>query len=192
MQVPLEISFHNIESSLHIQNVIRGRCDDLEQIFDRLISCRVRVEQLQHKGGLPPVVRIELGIPGFSNIIVSHEPKRLQKKYQSPDLYNAIDEAFRLAEKQLIEWKDKHNAPSRDGGHDGENQFLGTVSDLPENADFGFLTTKEGGQLYFHRNSLLTGAFDDLRRGDEVYYVEELAGIGPVASKVRVRATSTE
>ena len=84
------------------------------------------------------------------------------------------------------------NAPSRDGGHDGENQFLGTVSDLPENADFGFLTTKEGGQLYFHRNSLLTGAFDDLRRGDEVYYVEELAGIGPVASKVRVRATSTE
>jgi ribosomal subunit interface protein len=192
MQVPAEISFHNLDSSPHIQNVIRQRIDDLEKIFDRLISCRVRVEQLQHKGGLPPVVRIELGIPGFSNIVVSHEPKRLQKKYQSPDLYNAIDEAFRLAEKQLIEWKDKHNAPTRDGGHDGENQFLGTVSDLPDDADFGFLMTKEGGQLYFHRNSLLVGAFEDLQRGDEVYYVEEMADTGPVASKVRVRTTPTE
>ena len=47
--------------------------------------------------------------------------------------------------------------------------------------------TKEGGQLYFHRNSLLAGTFDDLRRGDEVYYVEEMADTGPVASKVRVR-----
>jgi hypothetical protein len=48
--------------------------------------------------------------------------------------------------------------------------------------------TKEGGQLYFHRNSLLTGTFDGLRQGEEVYYVEEMADTGPVASKVRVRA----
>jgi ribosomal subunit interface protein len=188
MQVPPEISFHNIESSPYIQNVIRERVDELEKIFDRLTSCRIRVERLQSKGGLPPVVHIELGIPGFSNILVSHEPKRLHKKYQSPDLYNAIDQAFRLAEKQLIEWKDKHNAPNRDGGHDVQNQFLGTISDLPANADYGFLMTKEGGQLYFHRNSLLTGTFDDLRQGEEVYYVEEMADTGPVASKVRVKA----
>ncbi len=187
MQVPREVSFHNIESSPHIQEVIHARIDELEEIFDRLISCRIRVERLQDKGGLPPVVRIELGIPGYSNIVVSHEPKRLHKKYQSPDLYNAIDEAFRLAEKQLVEWKEMHSAAGRAGGHDIQNQFLGIVSDLPANADFGFLMTKEGGQLYFHRNSLLAGAFDDLRRGDEVHYVEEMADTGPVASKVRVR-----
>jgi ribosomal subunit interface protein len=187
MQVPPEIAFHNIESSPYIREVIRERIDELEKIFDRLISCRVRVEQQQDKGGIPPVVRIELGIPGFSNIVVSHEPKRLHKRYQSPDLHNAINEAFRLAEKQLSEWKDKHNTPNRDGGHDLQNQFIGTVSDLPDGADYGFLMTKEGGQLYFHRNSLLVGAFEDLQRGDEVSYVEEMGDTGPVASKVRVK-----
>jgi hypothetical protein len=30
------------------------------------------------------------------------------------------------------------------------------------------LKTKEGGLLYFHRNSILSGEFDKLRRGDEV------------------------
>jgi hypothetical protein len=40
---------------------------------------------------------------------------------------------------------------------------------------------------YFHRNSVLAGDFDALRRGDEVYYVEDMGDTGPTASKVRVR-----
>jgi cold shock CspA family protein len=48
--------------------------------------------------------------------------------------------------------------------------------------------TKEGGLLYFHRNSLLTGDFDNLRRGDEVSYIEQAGDTGPTASKVRTVA----
>jgi cold shock CspA family protein len=47
--------------------------------------------------------------------------------------------------------------------------------------------TKEGGLLYFHRNSMLSGNFDELRRGDEVHYVEDTGDTGPVASKVRIK-----
>lgn len=43
--------------------------------------------------------------------------------------------------------------------------------------------TKEGGLLYFHRNSLLSGDCDRLRRGDEVSYVEIMGDAGPIASK---------
>ena len=46
--------------------------------------------------------------------------------------------------------------------------------------------TKEGGLLYFHRNGLLSGDFDSLKRGDEVHYVEEMGDTGPIAAKVRV------
>jgi cold shock CspA family protein/ribosome-associated translation inhibitor RaiA len=187
MQVPPEIAFRNIEGSPWIEDIIRRHLDGLEKIFDRLISCKIRVERRQNKATIPPVVRIELGIPGFASIVVSHEPKRLQRRYQTPDLHNAINEAFRLAGKQLAEWKDKHNTPNRGGGHDIQNQFIGTVSDLPDGADYGFLTTKEGGQLYFHRNSLLTGAFEDVRPGAKVSYVEEMADTGPIASKVRIK-----
>ena len=48
--------------------------------------------------------------------------------------------------------------------------------------------TKEGALLYFHRNSMLTGDFDRLHRGDEVSYVEAMGDNGPTASKVRVLA----
>ncbi len=51
--------------------------------------------------------------------------------------------------------------------------------------DHGFLMTKEGGLLYFHRNSVLAGDFDALKRGDEVHYVEEMGDTGPLATKVR-------
>jgi hypothetical protein len=42
--------------------------------------------------------------------------------------------------------------------------------------------------LYFHRNSLLSGHFDSLTRGDELYYVEDVGDTGPIATKVRVKA----
>jgi cold shock CspA family protein len=48
------------------------------------------------------------------------------------------------------------------------------------------LLTKEGGLLYFHRNSMLSGDFDTLSRGDEISYVETMGDTGPIASKVRV------
>jgi cold shock CspA family protein len=47
--------------------------------------------------------------------------------------------------------------------------------------------TKEGGLLYFHRNSLLNGDFDRLERGDEVHYNEDMGDTGPIATKVRVK-----
>jgi hypothetical protein len=41
MQVPLEIAFHNMDSSDWAEQEIRTRVAELERIFDRLVSCRV-------------------------------------------------------------------------------------------------------------------------------------------------------
>src|SRR3954453_2801504 len=175
MQIPPEIAFHNIEKQDWAEAEIRDHIADLERIFDRLITCRVRVEQRANnsKGTIPPVVHVELGMPGSKDIVVAPEPDRLERKYQSPDLRNAINDAFRTVKKRLIDWKEQRNKPTRDGGHDGENQFLGQVADLPTGEEFGFLMTKEGGLLYFHRNSILSGNFEDLKIGTQVSYVEE-------------------
>jgi ribosome-associated translation inhibitor RaiA/cold shock CspA family protein len=189
LQVPLEIAFHNVESSAWAEEEIRARVAKLEKLYDRLVSCRVRVDQRAKNSNstIPPVVHIELGIPGRKDLVVSHEPDHLQRKFQTPDLHNAINEAFRIAEDRLAALKTKRAGRTKELHHDAENQFLGQVAEITPEQDFGFLMTKEGGLLYFHRNSLLSGNFDALKRGDEVYYVEDMGDTGPTASKVRVR-----
>lgn len=189
MQVPLEIAFHNMDSSDWAEQEIRSRVADLESIYDRIVSCRVRVEQraTNNNGTIPPVVHIEMGIPGRKDLVVSHEPDHLQQKFQRPDLRNAINEAFRIAERQLRAYKDKLKDHTKEARHEADHQNLGQVTELNPDRDFGFLLTKEGGQLYFHRNSLLNGDFDALKLREEVYYVEAVGDTGPIATKVRVK-----
>ena len=193
LQVPLEIAFHNIESSQWAEQEIRTRVAELERIYDRLISCRVRIDQRAKDltGTIPPVVHIELGIPGRSDLVVSHEPEHLLRKYQHPDLRKAINEAFRIAERQLLDLKEQRDGRTKASDHDAENQSLGQIAEITPEQDFGFLLTKEGGLLYFHRNSLLSGGFDQLERGQDVYYNEDMGDTGPIATKVRVKNKSS-
>lgn len=188
MQVPLEIAFHNIDSSEWAERMIRDRVDDLERIYDRLVSCRVRVDQRAKRPlSVPPVVRIELGIPGRADLVVSHEPEHLQRKFQNPDIQTAINEAFRIAERQLLDLKEQREGRTKEAFHDGPNQSLGQVAEITPEEDHGFLLTKEGGLLYFHRNAILSGDFDGLSRGDEVHYNEDVGDTGPIATKVRIK-----
>jgi cold shock CspA family protein/ribosome-associated translation inhibitor RaiA len=193
LQVPLEIAFHNIESSQWAEQEIRARVADLERIYGRLISCRVRIDQRAKdlSGTIPPVVHIELGIPGRNDLVVSHEPEHLLRKYRHPDLHKAINEAFRIAERQLLDLKEQRDGRTKASDHDTENQSLGQIAEITPEQDFGFLLTKEGGLLYFHRNALLSGDFDQLERGQEVYYNEDMGDTGPIATKVRVKSKSS-
>jgi ribosome-associated translation inhibitor RaiA/cold shock CspA family protein len=192
MQVPLEISYRNIPKSQAAEDEIRAHVANLEEIYDRIISCHVRVDQRADNENhtIPPVVRIELGIPGRKNLVVAHEPDHLQRKYQAPDLSNAINEAFRIAERRLLDLKETREEVSRAPAESGEQRFLGQVAEMYPLDDYGFLLNKEGALLYFHRNSVIAGDFDYLTRGVDVYYVEEDGDTGPIAKRVWVKNTS--
>src|SRR5260370_41361540 len=120
----LEIAFHNTESSPWAEREIRARVAELERLYDRLVSCRVRIDQRAKDltGTIPPVVHIELGIPGRTELVVSHEPDHLLRKYQHPDLHKAINEAFRITERQLCDLKKQRNGRTKVGDHDAETQ----------------------------------------------------------------------
>lgn len=191
MPIPLEVSFHNIEQSDWAENQIREHVARLESIYGRLIICRVRVDQRANNAShtIPPVVRIEISLPGKNDIVVAHEPDHLLRKYKRPDINNAINEAFRIAERQLSAFKERQSDHTSEGVHEAANAFSGQVAEIVHANDHGFLLTKEGGLLYFHRNAMLTGDFDSLKRGDRLSYVEEVGDTGPIATKVRVKAS---
>ena len=92
----------------------------------------------------------------------------------------------------LLDLKEQRDGRTKAGDHDTENQSLGQVAEITPEQDFGFLLTKEGGLLYFHRNSLLSGDFDDLKVGEHVHYNEDVGDTGPIATKVRVKSKNLE
>src|SRR5258708_27736074 len=118
LQVPLEIAFHNIESSDWAEQEIRARVAELERLYGRLVSCRVRIDQRAKDltGTIPPVVHIELGIPGRCDLVVSHEPDHLLRKYQHPDLHKPINERFRIADRRLPDLKEQRDGCPNAGG----------------------------------------------------------------------------
>lgn len=181
MQMPLEITFHNLPASESVEAEIRKRAAKLEKLYDRLVGCRVSVEALhkQHRTGNIYEVHIVMMVPG-QDLVVSREPQRARERYAHPDIRTSIRDAFAAAERQLKTFKARQRGDVKP--HDV--MFQGQVSQVFPQDDHGFILTHIGTQLYFHRNSVMNDAFDLLKKGDPVHFVETVGDTGPIASKV--------
>lgn len=181
MEIPLEISFHDMQSSDAVEAEIRRYVDKLEKVHGRIIGCRVAIEKQhrQHRTGNVFDVKIELRLPG-GDVVVSREPHRAHEKYATPTIRTSLRDAFAAAERQLKDYKQQQRGEVQ--VH--EVPFQGQVAQLYPGEDHGFILTNDGTQLYFHRNSLMNADFDALKRGDPVHYVEAMGDTGPTAKKV--------
>jgi cold shock CspA family protein/ribosome-associated translation inhibitor RaiA len=183
LQTPLEIVFHNCTPSDAVEAAIRDRVGKLERMYDRLTSCRVSVEALhnQHRTGNVYEVHVDMLVPR-SELVVSRAPHKPKERYASPDIYTSVREAFEAAERQLVDFKEQLRGDVKTSPE--QNLFQGQVAQIDPNGEFGFILTKEGNQLYFHRNALLEGEWEKLDRGTVVHYVEKDGDTGPTAAKV--------
>ncbi|MEK0082033.1 HPF/RaiA family ribosome-associated protein [Benzoatithermus flavus] len=181
MDGPLEIVFHNVQPSEAVEAAIRERFAKLEKYYDRLTACRVSVEGLhrQHRTGNIYEVHIDMLVPG-AQLVVSKQPQKVKERYANPDIYVSIKEAFDAAERQLKRFKRQ----LREDVQPQSTMFQGQVAEMHPEQDYGYLLTKEGALLYFNRNAVMDGTFDQLAMGDVVHYVEAMGDTGPTAVKV--------
>jgi cold shock CspA family protein len=61
----------------------------------------------------------------------------------------------------------------------------GVIASLVPEHDHGFIAAADGSEIYFHRNSVAGGKFDDLEVGQEVPFAEGTGDKGPQATFVR-------
>lgn len=162
MNIPLEIVFRNMERSDAIEARIREKAQRLERFCENMTRCRVVVEaphRHHHRGKLYQV-GVEIGVPG-KPVIVNHagpaDPAH-------EDVYVAIRDAFSAATRRLedqirtIRGKVKsHEAPPH-----------GRVLQIFPDQGHGFVQTGDGQEVFFNRNSVPDGAFDQLEVGSEV------------------------
>lgn len=107
MDIPLELSFHNIESSDALKAAVREHVNKLEQFHDHIIGCRVVIElphRSQKASGNPPDVHIVIRVPG-KEIVISRELAHNGHKKAATDAYAVLDRAFLVAQKQLKDYR---------------------------------------------------------------------------------------
>src|SRR4051794_26060121 len=184
MERPLDIAFHGMDPSPGVETEIRQRVDKLERRYGNLVGCRVSIEALhnQHRTGNVHEVHIILSVPG-RDLAVSREPHKAKDRVARPDLRGSLRDAFQAAERRLESLK---GTLQEDTSGPSGSAVTGQVAQLLPGEDHGFILNNLGTQLYFHRDSVTNGAFEDLTVGQPVHYVEEAGDAGPVATKVRV------
>lgn len=100
MEVPPEIVFNDVKKTDALEEHIQEKIAKLEKLTDKIISCRVVVEEPpKHKqSGNPWEVHINLKLPSDQEVVVKEGAGR---KTEPEDLGVTINEAFNAAEKQV-------------------------------------------------------------------------------------------
>ncbi len=198
MQLPIQVTFRNMDSSPAVEARIREEAEKLSEFYDSIMGCRVMVEiPHQHRQqGKRFHIRIDLTVPG-GEIVVKHEPslrgsirqtgtqkRKKEQEVTAPhkDIYVATRDAFKAARRQLQDYARKQSGAVKH--HEGAPRAR--VSRLFPEEGYGYLEAPDGSEIYFHKNSVLNGWFEKLAIGTEVSFVEEAGDRGPQASTVRI------
>ncbi|MDJ0591656.1 MAG: HPF/RaiA family ribosome-associated protein [Pleurocapsa sp. MO_226.B13] len=178
MQIPLQITFHDLPPSDAIEAQIRQRTEKLNRFYDRITSCRVVVEaphRHHHQGNIYHV-RINLTVPQGELVI----NRNRSQNHAHEDLYVAIRDAFAAAQRRLKSYAAVQRNKTKIHEIPSHGRVIGI---LPEDG-YGFIETSEGDEVYFHQNSLLNCTLRDLQVGSEVRLIEHMGDKGLQASSV--------
>ncbi len=175
MQRPLKITARDFTLTAAIEQQIRDRVAALERFDDRMSGCEVAVEGHvgHHRHGGPFKVRVRLTVPRGEFEVNRHS---------DDDLAVAIRDAFDAARRRI----EDHARELRGQVKTHEEAPRARVTRVFPQEGYGFLTTPEGDEIYFHRNSVMPPGFDHLAIGAEVRFVPEMGDGGPQASTVAI------
>jgi cold shock CspA family protein len=184
MNVPVEISFRDVPKAQSIVDLINAKIDKLAVMCDHISSCRVAIERTQKfkREGQPYRVRLDITIPPGHELTVTREESKGDMHTTLPA---EIESAFKAAERQIKKLNEKQR---RDVKRHPYHETEAVVDRLDKNGEFGFLRTIDNRTIYFHKNSVLHGRFEDLTVGTGVSFCEEQGDDGPQASSVRLVA----
>jgi cold shock CspA family protein len=180
MQVPLEVTFRGMEPSAALESEIHSLVKGLEHVCDRITSCHVTIN-LPHRhqrNGKLFEVKLLVSVPQ-RELAVSRHP---EDDPTHADANIAVRDAFRSMRRKLEDYVREIRGDVK--AHDVMPH--GEVAELFPLEGYGFIKTREGRRIYFHRNAVLDGRFDELDIDSEVTFVEEEGDKGPQASTVRL------
>lgn len=182
MQVPLSVAYEGgLESTPALEARVEQEASKLERFSSRITACHVALigRSGRRRHGDLFQVRIRISAPGRGDIVVDRNPGA---DHAHEDPYVAIRDAFNAARRRLQDHErradgkvKRHEAPPH-----------GRITRLFPEQGYGFIEAADGQEIYFHRNALVDGRFDQLQPGAEVRFAETQGDKGPQASTVHL------
>lgn len=173
MERPIQITLRNIPRSEAVEAHILDKAARLEKFHSRITSCQVVVEvphRHKHQGKLFDV-RLDIRVPG-QEIVLNRE--------MSEDVYVALRDVFDAARRKLEDYAQRIRGETK--AHAA--LIHGRVVRLFADEGYGFIETNTGDEFYFNRDNVVSPAFDQLRVGEAVQFIEDMSGDAPQARRV--------
>lgn len=172
----LKIETRNVELKKGWQKRIEEEKDKLIRYYANFVlHLRVVIEATKHhkEGGFE--IKLVASVPN-DTVVVNRKGINVR-----PTLIEAFD-VLSLQLKEILRKKRK-NIKTADASQDGDS--YGIIRKVSPHESYGFITTFDEREVYFHENALKNILIDDLSEGDSVIYGETLGDKGPQASWVR-------
>ena len=173
----LKVEARNVELKKGWQMKIEEEKEKLIRHYAGFVlHLRVAIEATAHhkEGGYE--VKVVASVPNDTVVVTRKgEPVR-----------PLIIEAFDVLTLQLKEILRKKRKSKKQAEPANAGDSVGVVHKVSPHESYGFITTYDDREIYFHENALKNIEIDDLVEGDSVFYGESLGDKGPQASWVRV------
>jgi len=166
VDLPLEIAFHGMDSTPHLEHQLRRQVKKLERFADYVTSVRAVVEA-QHKSADKAQFQIKLEIRVPGKTVVAERAGRPHDAVDRADAYGVIREAVDVAIRQLDGYISKHFHPEKPTASERRRA---TITYLDRERGVGQLETSGGETYDFDADSLPGGVFESLEMGAAVTF----------------------
>ncbi len=141
-----------------------------------VLHLRVSIEATTHhkEGGYE--VKVVASVPN-DTVVVTRKGERVRP---------LLIEAFDVLALQLKEILRKKRKSKKQAEPTAAADSVGIINKVSPHESYGFITTFDDREIYFHENALKNVEIDDLVEGDSVIYGESVGDKGPQAAWVRV------
>jgi ribosomal subunit interface protein len=184
METPLQITFKHMDSSEALEELIRERAGRLSRFHPKITGCQVVVE-VPRRGAAsfkaPIAVSVEVVVPGRNPILARSAEDRHEMKN---DHTAAVNRAFEAIQRQLVKVADLETGNVKQH----EEMETGVVVEVFRDENYGLIQVRGSPDLYFTRNALDEGDFDQVEVGMVVQVIRSSTEgpMGPQASSVKL------
>jgi cold shock CspA family protein/ribosome-associated translation inhibitor RaiA len=168
-----------MEPSPTVDDLVHKRIEALDALHPQIVGVRVTLgaHDKRRVTGRQFDVHLHVHVPGND----LHLHRAFGREEAEDDLKRAVNACFTAAERQLKE--DRRQKRPQDTKEHAPVQH-GTVETLEPELGWGMARGEDGREVYFQRESLTQGAWEDIGKGDRLRYRAFDGEKGPFAVDV--------